>query len=610
MSTGTRPAPPDGSAGAAASRGGGHAAYYCLVTVAVSAAVVLVDDGGDRWLAVLTNALLLGLYFLLCQPSVAGRHENAPPALAYAAVAAVGVALTSYVAPNAGSFILFAICPQLAVALSFAVSAPVVIALNALFAGSSILGGSSPGPTVVSAVGVAAGVTYFVYRSWIRDTEAEERAALITELHETREQAAEMRAGQAVVEDRMRISRDMHDTVAQGFASILLLVQALEAEIDDRPGEARRHAGMVKRIAAENLEESRRIVSAFAPAPLDELTLDAALRDLVRRFTDETAVEATLHVRGTPHPLERPVQVVALRLCQEALANVRKHAAAHSVCVEIGYDTRSLAVRVVDDGSGFDGRSYGYGLRGLVARVREIGGVIEVDSAPGRGTTRARDAAGVGNRARRTVIRVVLVDDHPLLREGIASMLAPQPDMEVVGQASSGPEGVALALALRPDIVLMDLRMPGGDGVDATAALRAQLPTARVVVLTTYDSDADILRAVDAGAAGYLLKDISTADLAAAIRTAHAGGTVLAPSAATAMMNRLQSREPGPSELSSRELQVLIGVAAGRTNAAIGRDLHIGEATVKTYLARVYDKLGVRDRASAVAAASRLGLLR
>lgn len=206
------------------------------------------------------------------------------------------------------------------------------------------------------------------------------------------------------------------------------------------------------------------------------------------------------------------------------------------------------------------------------------------------------------------MIRLILADDHPVVREGIRGMLQGYDDIEVVGQASSGPEAVSLVVALAPDLVLMDLRMPGGDGVAATREIAAAHPATRVVVLTTYETDQDILRAIEAGAAGYLLKDIAPAELARSVRAAAAGETVLATSAAGALLGRLQGRQPAPT-LSAQELNVLRLAADGRTNAAIGAELFIGEATVKTYLSRAYEKLGVSDRTSAVRRALELGLL-
>lgn len=204
-------------------------------------------------------------------------------------------------------------------------------------------------------------------------------------------------------------------------------------------------------------------------------------------------------------------------------------------------------------------------------------------------------------------VRVLLVDDHPVVRAGVAGMLAAEPDIEIVGEASDGDEGVVRARAERPDVVLMDLRMPRMDGVAATAAIAAEMPDVHVLVLTTYDSDRDIVHAVEAGATGYLLKDSPRADLADAVRAAARGETVLAPPVAARLVKHLQA--PAAEALTRREAEVLALVAEGLTNADIGRRLFISEATVKTHLLRVFAKLDVDDRTRAVMVAHERGLL-
>jgi DNA-binding NarL/FixJ family response regulator len=205
------------------------------------------------------------------------------------------------------------------------------------------------------------------------------------------------------------------------------------------------------------------------------------------------------------------------------------------------------------------------------------------------------------------MITVLLVDDHPVVRAGLRGMLESEPDLSVVGEAGSGAEAVALARATRPDVILMDLRMPGTDGVWATERILAETKRSKVVVLTTYETDADILRAVEAGAAGYLLKDATRAELAGAIRAAARGETVLAPSVAGRLVR--QVRRPAGPTLSAREIEVLSLVAKGMTNAEIGAALHISEATVKTHLLRAFGKLDVSDRTAAVTTAMARGLL-
>jgi DNA-binding NarL/FixJ family response regulator len=207
-------------------------------------------------------------------------------------------------------------------------------------------------------------------------------------------------------------------------------------------------------------------------------------------------------------------------------------------------------------------------------------------------------------------IRVLVVDDHPVVRSGLIGMLAVTDDIEVVGEAGDGEEALALVASSQPDVVLMDLRMPRRDGVSATGAIVSGYPSTKVLVLTTYDTDTDILHAVEAGAAGYLLKDTPHAELLDGIRAASRGETVLAPPVAARLMSRLRTpAAPAAVQPSPRELEVLAAVARGLSNAEIGRELFIGEATVKTHLQRLFTKLDVDDRTRAVTVAIERGLL-
>jgi DNA-binding NarL/FixJ family response regulator len=205
------------------------------------------------------------------------------------------------------------------------------------------------------------------------------------------------------------------------------------------------------------------------------------------------------------------------------------------------------------------------------------------------------------------VIGLLIVDDHPVVRDGLRGMFAGDDRFEVLGEAADGNEALAVARAVRPDVVLMDLRMPGMDGVTAIRALRDQGFQARVLVLTTYDTDSDVLPAIRAGATGYLLKDTPREELFRAVSAAHRGESVLSPAVAGRLMGEL--RAPAREELSQRELEVLGLIAQGCTNRETATRLFISEATVKTHLLHAYAKLGVRDRAAAVAAAYARGLL-
>lgn len=206
------------------------------------------------------------------------------------------------------------------------------------------------------------------------------------------------------------------------------------------------------------------------------------------------------------------------------------------------------------------------------------------------------------------MIRLVLCDDHPVVRAGLRAVLTVEPDIEVVGEASSAEQAIEVAGSTPADLVLMDLQFGGElDGADATRAILARTDAPHVLILTNYDTDADILGAVEAGAAGYLLKDAPPDELLAAVRAAAAGQSALAPAITTRLLQRV--RAPSIS-LSVRELEVLTLVADGRSNAEVATALFVGETTVKTHLVHIFDKLGVGSRTAAVNAARQSGLLR
>jgi DNA-binding NarL/FixJ family response regulator len=204
-------------------------------------------------------------------------------------------------------------------------------------------------------------------------------------------------------------------------------------------------------------------------------------------------------------------------------------------------------------------------------------------------------------------ITVLIADDHPIVRDGLRGIFTGENGFEVLGEAADGAEAVVLAEKLRPAVVLMDLRMPGTDGVTAITWLARLGNPARVLVLTTYDTDADVLPAIEAGATGYLLKDAPREELFRAVRAAARGEAVLSPAVASRIMGRM--RAPAREPLSQREIEVLALVARGSTNKDAAKKLFISEATVKTHLIHAYAKLGVKDRAAAVAVAFERGLL-
>ena len=209
-------------------------------------------------------------------------------------------------------------------------------------------------------------------------------------------------------------------------------------------------------------------------------------------------------------------------------------------------------------------------------------------------------------------IRVLIADDHPVVREGLSAMLDRQDDMEVVGEAIDGADAVKRTRETRPDIVLMDLQMPVMDGVEAMKRIAEQQSSVRFIVLTTYDNDERIFKGIEAGARAYLLKDSPREELFKAIRAVHKGDSLIQPSVASKVLDRfavLSRQSQGPELLSERELEVLRLVATGASNRSIAAQLYISESTVKTHVQSIFQKLGVNDRTEAVTHALQKGII-
>jgi DNA-binding NarL/FixJ family response regulator len=207
-------------------------------------------------------------------------------------------------------------------------------------------------------------------------------------------------------------------------------------------------------------------------------------------------------------------------------------------------------------------------------------------------------------------IRILVADDHPMLREGLVAVLGTQPDFEVVGEAADGSEAVRLAETLRPDVILLDLEMPGVDGVAALEELRDAGSTSRAIVFTAYDTDQRILGALRAGARGYLLKGASRTEIFDAIRTVHAGGSLLEPGVTTRLLDQLRENSELREPLTPRELEVLVLISEGLHNSEIAGRLFVTERTVKFHVSSILAKLGADNRTEAVAVAARRGLIR
>jgi signal transduction histidine kinase len=390
------PAEPDAPGGHAWDGGArGWDVYYGIILVGVLVLVIAVAAQQNRPaadLAVSCGALAaMAPWYALNRRALHYGEGSLARGLIYLA----GLWILFVVASSQGYieiWVLLALGPQCFLAVPFRWAVGAVVVLNVTPVALALVQGASPGElTTVTGAAVLTAAFSIAFGQWVFRIIAQsyDRASLISELGQTRAELAQANRRAGVLAERQRLSGEIHDTVAQGFTSIIMLLQAADADVGREPAAAREHLALALQTARENLAEARALVAALAPAGLEPGALDGALRRLTAAVPGHLGPPASFEVTGQAVPLPRPAEVMLLRVGQEALANVRQHAQARHVQVRLRYGAGQVGLEVTDDGAGFDPGQPGggYGLPGMRARAGEAGGRLEVRSSPGSGTT-------------------------------------------------------------------------------------------------------------------------------------------------------------------------------------------------------------------------------
>lgn len=423
----------------------------------------------------------------------------------------------------------------------------------------------------------------------------------------------------AASEERNRLAREIHDSLAQSLIAVSMELDAIQQRAADDPARVQGLIGHARDLAHRAVEEARHAIWRLRPAALEGQSLAQALAAEVQSLEQGGAVErAECSVLGERRPLPPEVEAAIFRIAQEALSNIRKHAQARRARAVLTFDERTLRLLVEDDGRGFAAGSPpasadgGFGLGGMRQRAALIGADLDVDSSPGWGT-RVRlfvpQAAAVTPEPSVAPVRVLLADDHALVRQGVRRMIDAMPGISLVGEAENGADAIERASELAPDVVLIDVSMPGVDGLEAMRKIHANRVSVGVIVLSTTSPDDVVMEAVRAGARGYLLKDVSAEELQAAIRTVAAGGSYFAPAVAARLAGSVHRGGAASERLTPRELAVLRRLATGAPNKEIAAALNISENTVESHLRSIYGKLEVRSRTEALRRATEWGIL-
>ena len=460
----------------------------------------------------------------------------------------------------------------------------------------------------------------------------------------------------ATIEERNRLAREIHDTVASSLTSVVIQVKTAETAL--KSGNDSLALTMISEAiqnSAKALNETRRAVSGMIPESVSRQTASQSIEEEAAEFARETGIETPFIRTGTEVALSTDVRLAALRIAQEALQNAKKHAKAKRVRIGLQFTAKNLILIIEDDGAGFDpavSREFeaegGYGLFGMNERARLLGGDVQIESVPGWGTRiratlpyafpdsprhgsakSTHDAplllpsppkenainmsppAFSPDRMPGEKLRVVIADDHSIVRNGIKTALEMEGSVQIVGEASDGEQAFEMTKRLKPDALLMDLQMPGVDGLEGLKRIHAVAPETPVVILTTFFNETSVAECLRAGARGYLLKDATPAEIVDALRAAFRGEAHLSHLVSDSLAN-LSGASAGKAAVAGvndREREVLQLVAQGARNKEIAAALFITVSTVEKHIASLFHKLEVTNRAELVRTSISRGLV-
>lgn len=415
-----------------------------------------------------------------------------------------------------------------------------------------------------------------------------------------------------LLEERDRLSKDLHDTMGHSYTSIIMGMETLRMELKSKEGE--QQLDSLLQLARNSMEEVRLYLHQLDLSQ-ESLPLAATLQQLTEEFKKHAKVNVRTRIIGEEYMVSKQSKMTLYRSLQESLTNAVRHGHSTEIIVSLHFEPQQIRLDVQDNGCGVEEWKDGFGLTAMKERVSQSQGRIIVYSKKGEGTLISCVLPKQIQLANEQ-IRLCIVDDHSFIRESLHTILGGLEDLQVVGMAEDGERALELCERLKPDVVLMDLEMPNLDGIHATKMIKKKWPDIRVLILSTFQNTERAKEIIRNGADGYLLKSIDSRELAESIRLVYRGGTMITHDLFHRMWEEneetglFESRSDGIEYgLTKRELEILELLSQGSRYKTIASTLYLSNGTVRNYASNLYEKLGVKNREEAVQKAKDIGLL-
>ncbi len=415
-----------------------------------------------------------------------------------------------------------------------------------------------------------------------------------------------------LLEERDRLSKDLHDTMGHSYTSIIMGMETLRMELKSKEGE--QQLDSLLQLARNSMEEVRLYLHQLDLSQ-DSLPLAVTLQQLTEEFKKHAKVNVRTRIIGEEYTASKQSKMTLYRSLQESLTNAVRHGHSTEIIVSLHFEPQQIRLDVQDNGCGVEEWKDGFGLTAMKERVSQSQGRVIVYSKKGEGTLIScvlPKQVQLSNEQ----IRLCIVDDHSFIRESLHTILDGQEDLQVVGMAEDGERALELCERLKPDVVLMDLEMPKLDGIHATKMIKKKWPDIRVLILSTFQNTERAKEIIRNGADGYVLKSIDSRELAESIRLVYRGGTMITHDLFHRMWEEkeetglFESRSDGIEYgLTKRELEILELLSQGSRYKTIASTLYLSNGTVRNYASNLYEKLGVKNREEAVQKAKETGLL-